>query len=80
MSALMTNEIINMTEIEKQFDGEWVLLDDVEVNQHLDVTGGRLLFHSKSRDEVDAVMLQLRPKHSACLYIGAMSGEFMLNL
>jgi hypothetical protein len=61
---------MTLAQIEDRFESEWVLVSDPEVDEHLQVTGGRVLWHSKDRDEVDRKLLELRPKVFATLYTG----------
>lgn len=64
------NDVMTMAEIESQFDSEWVLVGDPKTNEVLEVENGRVLCHSKDRDEVDRKLLELRPKRFAMLYLG----------
>ncbi len=66
MERLMT-----ISEIESEFDSEWVLVDEPETNEQLEVLQGRVLHHSKDRDEVYRKAVTLRPKRSAILYTGS---------
>jgi hypothetical protein len=59
-----------MEEIESQFDSEWVLIEDPKTDEGLKVLGGRVLHHSKDRDEVYRKAVSLRPKRSALIYTG----------
>ena len=68
-------ETLTMSEIEERFDSEWVLLADPETTDTLHVRAGRLLLHSRDRDEVYSKALQLRPVHSAVLYIGKLPDD-----
>ena len=65
MQAQMTIE-----EIESQFDSEWVLIEDPLTDETLKVLGGKVLLHSKDRDEVYRMAVSLRPKRSAVVYTG----------
>jgi len=71
---------MTLTEIEEQYDNEWILVEDPELDRSNAVVKGRVLFHSKNRDEVDAVAMRLRPKHSALLYTGPMPDNIFVNL
>ncbi len=64
------NEVLTITEIESRFDSEWVLLEDPEVNKNMKVVGGKVVCHSKDRDEVYRKAIELRLKSSATLYTG----------
>jgi hypothetical protein len=44
--------LMSYAEIEKRFDSEWVLLENPETTKMLKVKRGKLLWHSKDRDEV----------------------------
>ena len=43
---------MTIEEIETQFDGEWVLVGDPETDEYLQVIRGKVLCHSRDRDEV----------------------------
>jgi len=62
---------MTLSEIHSQFESEWVLLEDPDVTPTMEVTGGKVLWHSKDRDEVYRKALELRPKHGAFLYTGS---------
>ena len=64
------DEAMTMQEIEARFDSEWVLLEDPDVSQELGITGGKVLWHSKDRDEVYRKAMAIRPKRLAILYAG----------
>lgn len=66
------NEILTRSEIQTRFASEWVLVQDPEVNERLEVLGGKVIWHSKDRDEVYRKSIELRPEHAAYLYTGAM--------
>ena len=68
----MMAEILDIDEIYRRFDSEWVLLQDPVVDKNLKVLRGKVIYHSKDRDEVDRKAIELRPKHSAFLYTGRM--------
>ena len=57
-------------DIHAQFESEWVLLEDPETTDTLEVKSGKVLWHSKDRDEVYRKALELQPRHSAILYTG----------
>ena len=71
---------LTIAEIESQFDSEWVLVEDPLTNESLEVQGGKVLYHSKDRDEFDRIMLEFHPKRSAVLFTGEASKdlEFVL--
>ena len=69
------SEVMSLAEIQARFESEWVLLEDPETSESLEVTRGKVLWHSKDRDEVYRKARELRPKHSAMLYTGRLPKE-----
>ena len=67
-------EVMTATEIHWHYPSKWVLLEDPQTNAALEVQGGRVLHHSKDRDEVYRQAVQFRPKRFAVLYTGTMPG------
>ena len=65
----MTREM-TLTEIKAEFDSEWVLVGDPMTDEALNVLEGRVLHHSKDRDEVYRKAVSLRPRRSAIVYTG----------
>ena len=66
------NSVLTATEIESHFPSEWVLVEDPDTDESLEVQSGKVLFHSKDRDEVYRMAVSLRPKRFAMLYTGEM--------
>ena len=62
--------VMTVAEIESRFNSEWVLVEDPEMSESLEVQGGKVLYHSKDRDEVYRKAVELRPKRFAMLYTG----------
>jgi len=64
------DKIMTIAEIESTFDSEWVLVEDPQTNQALEVESGKVRYHSKDRDEIYRRAVELRPKRFAMLYTG----------
>jgi hypothetical protein len=64
------DNLLTLAEIETQFQSEWVLIGDPQTNEALEVQSGKVLCHSKDRDEVYRQAVKLRPKRFAMLYTG----------
>lgn len=73
-------ETISFAEIQKRFDSEWVLLEDPKTDKGLKVESGKVLWHSKDRDEVYRKAREFRPKHSAVLYTGKLPQDMVIVL
>jgi hypothetical protein len=69
------NDVMTIAEIESQFESEWVLVGDPQSNQALEVQSGKVLCHSKDREEVYRKAVELRPPHFAILYTGTIPAD-----
>lgn len=65
MKTIMTAE-----EIKSSYASEWVLIQDPDLTESMEVKAGRVVFHSKDRDEVYRKAIELRPKRFAMLFTG----------
>jgi hypothetical protein len=64
------DRVLTLKQIEERFESEWVLVEDPETNKALEVQRGKVLWHSKDRDQVYRKAVELRPKRFAMLYTG----------
>jgi hypothetical protein len=63
-------KIMTIAQIEEQFESEWILVEDPKTDEALDIQSGKVVWHSKDRDEVYRKAVELRPKRFAMLYTG----------
>lgn len=63
-------KILSLSVIMEQFKSEWVLIEDPETDDSLNIKHGAVLWHSKDRDEVYRKAREIKPRHSAILYTG----------
>jgi hypothetical protein len=64
------DRVLTLKQIEDRFESEWVLVEDPETNDALEVQSGKVRWHSRDRDEVYRKAVELRPKRFAMLYTG----------
>jgi hypothetical protein len=64
------SEILTMEEIEKKYDGEWVLIEDIETNEQLEILRGKVTYHGKDKNELHRRAMKSKTKHFASLFIG----------
>jgi hypothetical protein len=76
----MNDPAMTIQEIETQFADEWILVQEPETNEALEVTRGNVVCHSKDRDEVYRRAVALRPKRCAILYTGQMPADTAIVL
>jgi hypothetical protein len=63
---------MTIEEMESRFISEWILVGDPQTNDGLEVLSGKVLHHSKDRDEVYRKAIAQRPKRFAVLFTGEM--------
>jgi len=64
------DQTLTIAEIESQFDCQWVLIEDPQTDESLQVMAGKVLWHSPDRDEVYQKAMELRPSRFAVLFTG----------
>jgi hypothetical protein len=69
------DSVLTVKEIRERFPSEWVLIGDPQTSETLAVQAGKVLCHSKDRDEVYGKAIELRPKRCAFLYTGPIPAE-----
>jgi len=74
------DNVLTAAQIQEQFNSEWVLVEDPQTNDSLEVQSGRVRWHSKDRDEVYRKAVELRPKRFAMLYTGTMPKDTAIVL
>jgi hypothetical protein len=73
-------KIMTITEIESQYGAEWILVEDPETDDDLQVQGGKVVAHSKDRDEVYRHAVAARPKRFAVIYTGSIPKDTAIVL
>ena len=74
------DNIMTVEEMRAQFESEWVLIENPQTNDALEVLKGKILHHSKDRDEVYRRAVALRPKRSAIVYTGEIPEDMEIAL
>jgi hypothetical protein len=74
------DSVLTITEIEAQFGSEWVLVKDPQTNEALEVVSGKVICHSKVRDEVYRWAVATRPERFAVLYTGTIPKDAAIAL
>ncbi len=73
------NEVLTRAEMEAQFDGEWVLVADPEVDDYFEVLRGQVVYHSSDREAVYNYEETLSPQKFAHVYLGSMPQHIWLS-
>lgn len=74
------DNIMTVEDMRAQFESEWVLVENPQTNDALEVLKGKILHHSKDRDEVYRKAVALRPKRSAIVYTGEIPEDMEIAL
>ena len=64
------DEVLSIDEIKTRFAPDWVLIGEPQTDQNQRLLAGKVLFHSRDRDEVYRKAIELRPGHFAFRYLG----------
>lgn len=73
-------KIVSFSYIQENVKSEWVLIGEPELSKDLVIKKGKLLYHSKDRDEVYRKARELKPKHSAIVYTGTLPNNTVVVL
>jgi hypothetical protein len=68
---MTANVLLTVAEMDAAYESEWILIDDPVTDESQNVQAGRVLAHSKDRDEVYRAAAALRPARFAILYTGS---------
>jgi hypothetical protein len=74
------NDILSFSEIKEQFVSEWVLVGNPETDEELNIKKGKILWHSKDRDEVYRKAREIHPTHSAIIFTGKLPDNVAIIL
>ncbi len=75
-----TSKILTFEEIQKQYNGQWVLIADVEVNETYQVIRGEVLAHSSDRDDIYKALNLAEGKSVTLEYMGTPSEDWAVML
>ncbi|MBI2320403.1 MAG: hypothetical protein HYU75_26215 [Betaproteobacteria bacterium] len=74
------DEILSIAQIDAQFQSEWVLIEEPQTNEALEVQGGKVRWHSKDREEVYRKVPEAHPRRFAIVYTGKMPKDTAIVL
>ncbi|HKP52518.1 MAG TPA: hypothetical protein VJ183_07690 [Chloroflexia bacterium] len=73
-------EIMTIEEIKERFPAEWVFVEDAETTEVLEVIRGKVLWHSKDKDELYDKMAASPHKSGALVYTGVAPKDMVFVL
>jgi hypothetical protein len=69
-----------MEEIKNSYKSEWILIENPETDENLEIRSGIILWHSKDRDELYRKARELKPRHSVVVFTGSIQKESVIVL
>jgi hypothetical protein len=75
MDKFMTRE-----QMESEFTSEWVLVENPQFNDAMQLLGGTVRFHSTDRDEMYRKAVEIRPKWFTTVYTGTLPDDVVVVL
>ena len=64
------DETLTWAEIEERFPDEWVVIDEPEVTDELEIVRGRVVYHGTDRDEAEALVRRSGLRYVAVWFMG----------
>ncbi|MGD9893310.1 MAG: hypothetical protein AB7R89_26800 [Dehalococcoidia bacterium] len=69
------SDLLTMEEIEATYDGEWVVLDQIESGPKREILRARVVWHGADHDEAWARSYDTDSRHIAVFYVGPIRAE-----
>lgn len=62
---------MELNDIHKRYKGEWLLVEYEQLDEDLNVVRGKVLAHSRDKNEIFQQLVQIKGKNIAIEYAGA---------
>jgi hypothetical protein len=72
--------VLTFQEMKAKYPGEWLLIGDPELDASLHAKSGKVLAHSRSRDEVYGELTRVRGKRVSVEYAGEIPADLAVAL
>ena len=79
-SEAATAETLTLQQIEAHYPDEWVLIENPELDDDLEIIRGRVIAHDADRAVISRYDKHHRPKSAAYLWTGELPEIMALNL
>lgn len=76
----MKINLVNIPEMKKKYNNEWVLIADPVYDKANKIKKGRVIFHSEDRERIDKAMLEAGENNIAIKYLGAIDKDLSVIL
>jgi hypothetical protein len=74
------SERLTFEEMKARYAPEWVLIGDPETDEYQRVVAGKVLFHSRNREEVYQKAIERRPGDFAFRFLGTIPEDMVFVL
>ena len=72
--------VLTFQEMKTKYPGEWLLIGDPEVDASLHAKSGKVLAHSRSRDEIYRKLAHVAGKRVSIEYVGEIPTDLAVAL
>ena len=63
-------KVLTWEEIEQRFDGEWVVIDEPELTDELEIVRGRVVYHGDDKEAAERAVSRLDLRDFAVWFLG----------
>ncbi len=74
------NEMLTMEEIRERYAPDWVVIDEPQIDDRLEVLGGKVVFHGPDRDELLRKATEMKLHRIAVRYLGEYPEHMVIGL
>ncbi len=67
-------------QIKKKYTDNWILLEDVQMDEDMYISEGRVIYFHPSKEEIYKKLLELKPKISAIEFVGNIPEDIAVML
>jgi hypothetical protein len=81
MGTAENKRVLSIDEMRRLYDSQWLLVEDPVTTPMLQVTAGKVLWHSKNKQEIYQKLEEFKPTNAALIFAGdlVLDGVFLLN-
>lgn len=74
------SEVITFEEMQHRYDGQWLLIAPIEVDEELQVVKGEVLAHSPNQEDIQQALLSVSDQPLAIEYVGQLPEDLIVIL
>ncbi|RLC17303.1 MAG: hypothetical protein DRI57_09970 [Deltaproteobacteria bacterium] len=67
-------------QIKKKYTDNWILLEDVQIDEDMYISEGKVIYFHPNKEEIYKKLLELKPKRSAIEFVGNIPEDIAVML